>query len=156
MIGTPFDDYIVGTSGAETFYGGGGADLIEGGGGTDVAYGGDEGDGCVDVDVSHECESTGAVVDPRDTGTVSSGVMAPQSGARPSLYLAGTDGNDAVVAGYSSGQVTFTVGGSAAGTFPLSEAPDSVVVAGLAGDDTLTATNFPEATSVVLLGWRGR
>lgn len=152
VIGTPFDDYIVGTSGDETFHGGGGADLIDGGGGTDVAYGGDEGDGCVDIDVRHECESTAAAVDPRDPGTVSSGVMAPQSGTGPALYLSGTDGNDTVVAGYSSGQVTFTVGGSAAGTFPLTEAPDSVVVAGLAGDDTLTATNFPETTSVVLLG----
>ena len=58
MIGTPFDDYIVGTSHNETFYGGGGADLIEGGGGNDVAWGGAEGDGCVDVDTVHECESS--------------------------------------------------------------------------------------------------
>jgi Ca2+-binding RTX toxin-like protein len=152
VIGTPFDDYIVGTSGDETFYGGGGADLIEGGGGTDVAYGGDEGDGCLDIDVRQECESTGAVVDPRDTGTHSSGLMAAQSGAGPAAYLSGTDGNDTVVAAYTAGQVTFTLDGSAAGSFSVSEAPDSVVVAGLAGDDTLTATDFPDSTSVVLLG----
>ena len=66
VIGTPFDDYIVGTSHNETFYGGGGADLIEGGGGTDVACGGAEGDGCVDVDTAHECESSGQTIDPRD------------------------------------------------------------------------------------------
>ncbi len=152
VIGTPFDDYIVGTSHDETFYGGGGADLIEGGGGNDVAWGGAEGDGCVDVDTVHECESSSQSIDPRDPGTTSSGVMAPQTGTAPALFLSGTDGNDNVTTAYSGGQVTFTVGGNPAGTFPLSEAPDSVVVAGLAGDDTLTATNFPETTSVVLLG----
>jgi Ca2+-binding RTX toxin-like protein len=152
VIGTPFDDYIVGTSNSETFYGGGGADLIEGGGGTDVAYGGAEGDGCVDVDTVHECESSGQTVDPRDPGTVLAGVMAPQSNTGSALFLSGTEGDDEVTAAYSGGQVTFTVGGSPAGTFSLSEAPDSVVVAGLGGDDTLSAASFPESTSIVLLG----
>ena len=78
--------------------------------------------------------------------------MAPQSGTAPALFLSGTDGNDNVTAAYSGGQVTFTVGGNSAGTFPLSEAPDSVVVAGLGGDDTLSAASFPESTSIVLLG----
>ena len=78
--------------------------------------------------------------------------MAPQSGTAPALFLSGTDGNDNVTAAYSGGQVTFTVGGNPAGTFPLSEAPDSVVVAGLGGDDTLSAASFPESTSIVLLG----
>ncbi len=151
VIGTPFDDYIVGTSDAETFYGGGGADLIDGEGGADVAYGGAEGDGCV-VPTAHECESSGEQVVPRDPGTVSAGVTAPQSSSGPALFLSGSDGDDDVVASYASGQVSFTVGASAAGAFPLSEAPDSVVVAGLDGDDTLAATGFPETTSVVLLG----
>ena len=61
-------------------------------------------------------------------------------------------GDDDVVASYASGQVSFTVGGSPAGSFPVSEAPDSVLVAGLDGDDTLSAPSFPETTSVVLLG----
>jgi Ca2+-binding RTX toxin-like protein len=151
VIGTPFDDYIVGTSDAETFYGGGGADLIEGGGGADVAYGGAEGDGCI-VPTGHECESTTAEVAPRSPGTSSAGPMAPQSSTGPALFFSGTDGDDHVVASYSSGQVEFTAGGSPAGSFPLSEAPDSIVVAGLGGDDTLSATGFPETTSVVLLG----
>ncbi|HET7574763.1 MAG TPA: calcium-binding protein, partial [Solirubrobacterales bacterium] len=151
VIGTPFDDYIVGTGDAETFYGGGGADLIEGGGGGDVAYGGAEGDGCI-VPTAHECESSEARIDPRDAGTFSAGVMAPQSGTAPALFLSGTGGADDVVASYASGQVSFTVGGSPAGSFPIAEAPDSVVVAGLGGADTLTATGLPEATSVVLLG----
>ncbi len=151
VIGTPFDDYIVGTSEAETFYGGGGADLIDGGGGADVAYGGAEGDGCV-VATALECESSDEEIDPRSPGTLSAGAMAPQSSTGPAFFLSGTNSDDEVVASYASGQVSFTVDGSAAGSFPLSEAPDSVVVAGLDGDDRLSATNFPETTSVVLLG----
>jgi Ca2+-binding RTX toxin-like protein len=151
VIGTPFDDYIVGTPDAETFYGGGGADLIDGGGGADVAYGGAEGDGCI-VPTAQECESSDEEIDPRDPGTLSAGAMAPQSGTGAALYLSGTAGDDTVVASYASGQVSFTVGGSPAGTFPVSGAPDSVVVAGLGGSDTLSATSFPETTSVVLLG----
>ena len=151
VIGTPFDDYIVGTSAAETFYGGGGADLIDGGGGADVAYGGAEGDGCI-VPTAHECEFSDDEIDPRDPGTASAGVMAPQSSTGPALFFSGTEGDDNVAASYASGQVSFTLGGSPAGSFPVSEAPDSVVVAGLGGDDTLSATSFPETTSVVLLG----
>jgi Ca2+-binding RTX toxin-like protein len=154
VIGTPFDDYIVGTSDAETFYGGGGADLIEGQGGADVAYGGAEGDGCV-VPTSHECESTGQQVVPRDPATISAGEMAAQSGSASALYLSGSNGNDAVVASYTGGQVTFTVGGSPAGSFPVTGAPDSVLLAGLAGDDTLFAAGFPETTAVILLGGEG-
>lgn len=151
VIGTPFDDYIVGTSHAETFYGGGGADLIEGGGGTDVAYGGTEGDGCI-VPTAHECESTTAKVTPRSPGTTSAGVMASGSSGGPALFFSGTDGDDNVVASFASGQVSFTLGGSPAGSFPVSEVPDSVVLAGLGGNDTLSATGFPESTSVILLG----
>jgi Ca2+-binding RTX toxin-like protein len=151
VIGTPFDDYIVGTPDAETFYGGGGADLIEGDGGADVAYGGAEGDGCI-VATAHECESSGEEIDPRDPGMLSAGVMAPQSSTAPALFFSGTNGDDVVIASYASGQVSFTVGGSPAGSFPVSGAPDSVVVAGLGGDDTLSATSFPETTSIVLLG----
>jgi Ca2+-binding RTX toxin-like protein len=150
VIGTPFDDYIVGTSDAETFYGGGGADLIDGGGGADVAYGGAEGDGCI-ATTAHECESSNEEIQPRDPGTISAGVMAPQSGTAPALFLAGTDGDDTVAASYASGQVSFTISGHPTETFAVAE-PDSVVIAGNAGDDTISATNFPEATSIVLLG----
>ena len=151
VIGTAFDDYIVGTSNTETFYGGGGADLIEGGGGADVAYGGAEGDGCI-VPTSQECESSAAKVAPRNPGTASAGVMAPQSGTASGVFFSGTDGDDDVVASYGSGQVSFTLGGSPAGSFQVSGALDSVVLAGLAGGDTLSATGFPESTSIVLLG----
>jgi Ca2+-binding RTX toxin-like protein len=155
VIGTPFDDYIVGTPAAETFYGGGGADLIDGGGGADVAYGGAEKDGCI-VPVSDECESSGPEIQPRDPGTVSVGPMASQAPTGPAFYVSGSNGPDDVVASYSGGGVSFTVGGTPAGTFPVPEPPDSILLAGNAGDDTLTADQgFPVSTSVVLLGGEG-
>jgi Ca2+-binding RTX toxin-like protein len=157
VIGTPFDDYIVGTPGDETFYGGGGADLIDGGGGEDVAYGGAEGDGCiVPGGEAHECEFSSAEIKPRDPGTFSVGVMAPQSGTGPALYLSGADANESVVASYGSGQVAFTVGGNPAGSFPVGEPPDTILLAGNGGNDTLTASQgFPLSTSIVLLGGEG-
>jgi Ca2+-binding RTX toxin-like protein len=154
VIGTPFADYLVGTADAETFYGGGGADLVDGGGGADVAYGGAEGDGCL-VPTAQECEHSTADVDPRAPGTISVGQMAAQSGSGPALFLSGSNGDDNVVASFGPGapsQVVFTVGGSPAGSLPVSEAPDSILLAGLDGADTLTAAGFPDSTSVVLLG----
>ena len=167
VIGTAFPDYIVGTGGSETFHGGGGGDLIRGGGGIDTAYGGADGDGCVDVDTALECESDEEEIDLRDPGAVSVGIMATGSGA---LYLAGSDQDDVVTASYSAGTVSFTLAAGSdfdtasfgpPGCSPpsagevvcsLGGAPDSVVLSGLDGDDTLTASGFPETTSVFLLG----
>ncbi|HEU5141902.1 MAG TPA: calcium-binding protein [Solirubrobacterales bacterium] len=157
VIGTAFADFIVGTGDSETFYGGGGADVILGGGGTDTAHGGAEGDSC-EAATAVECEFSDEEVDPRDPGTVASGAMAPQAGTAPALYLTGSSGDDVVVAGYSATPsqppavtVTITANGNPT-VFNLSEPPDSVLLAGLAGDDTLSAAGFPETTSVVLLG----
>lgn len=151
VVGTAFADYIVGTADAETFYGGGGADLISGEGGADVAYGGAEGDGCL-APTHQECESTGAEVAPRDPGTTSAGLMAPQSGAAPAVYLTGSDGSDTIAAFWGPGEVGLTVGGAPAASFPVAEAPDTILLAGLGGADTITAVGFPETTSIVLLG----
>ncbi len=158
VIGTPFADYIVGTDEAQTIYGGGGADVILGEGGGDQIYGGVEGDYCDSVSATtHECEFSGSEkeVEPRDPATVAAGSMAPQAGEPAALYLAGSNGDDGLVAAYSGSAVTFTDGGSVVGSFPLDGPPDSVVVAGLAGDDSIVASGFPESTSVVLLGGEG-
>jgi hypothetical protein len=171
VVGTPFPDYIVGTSGAETFYGGGGGALIDGGGGTDVAHGGADGDGCVDV-VVDACESNGEEIDLRDPGAIAVGVMAPGSGGPPGVYLTGSDEIDRVAVSYAGGAVTFTLQAGSQGQFdpsaeaaggcnapsggavvcPLSEPPDSILLAGLDGNDVLLAPGLPEAVSVVLLG----
>jgi Ca2+-binding RTX toxin-like protein len=163
VVGTPFSDYIVGTSAAQTVYGGGGADVILGKGGGDHVFGGSEGDYCEeDEAVLSECEFEGSEeeVDPRDPGSVDAGVMAPQAGEPAALFLSGSDGGESLVAGYADPagpgvQVTLSVDGSPVKSPTLGEAPDSVVVAGLDGNDTIAATGFPVNTSVILLGGDG-
>ncbi len=174
IVGTPFSDFIVGTSNAETIYGGGGADVILGGGGGDTIFGGADGDHCAEAAAETSCENVGGGVAPRDQGEVSVGVMAPEEGSNPGLYLTGSSGNDSVIATYSTSakSVTFELN---AGTFDpesagvgacelpeagkavceLSEAPDSLVLAGMGGNDSLSTSGFPDTTSVVETGGAG-
>jgi len=172
VIGTPFPDYIVGTSGPETFYGGGGADLIDGGGGGDVAHGGADEDGCVNV-ATEDCELSGEEIKLRNPGAIAVGVMAQGGPGGPAVYLTGSDRDDRVTASYASGAVTFTLAAGSEGQFeagtaggcsapsggsvscPVPETPDSILLAGLGGDDVLSAPGFPEAVSVVVLGNEG-
>lgn len=178
VVGTPFPDYLVGTGGAETFYGGGGADLIDGNGGGDVAHGGADNDGCVDVSVE-DCELSDEEVDLRDPGAIAVGVMAPGSSAGPALYVTGSDEDDRVTASYApnaaspdpdDGTVLFSLAAGSEGQFEagtdggcaapaggavacaVPEPPDSVLLAGLEGDDILHAPALPETVAVVLLG----
>jgi Ca2+-binding RTX toxin-like protein len=174
VIGTPFPDYIVGTSDAETFYGGGGADLIDGGGGSDIANGGADEDGCVNV-ATEDCELSSEKIKPRGPGSIAVGVMSPGGPGGPAVYLTGSDKNDRVAASYGTGAVTFTLGAGSEGQFdagealaggcaapsggsvscPVSETPDSILLAGLGGEDVLSAPGLPESVSVVALGNEG-
>lgn len=169
VIGTPFPDYLVGTSGTETFYGGGGADLIDGNDGGDVAHGGADGDGCIGV-TTEDCENDSEEIDLRDPGAIAVGSMAPGSSAGPALYVTGSDEDDRVTASYAAGVVTFTLAAGSQGQFeagtaggcaapsgstvlcPVPEAPDSILLAGLEGEDVLLAPSLPETVAVVLLG----
>jgi Ca2+-binding RTX toxin-like protein len=171
VIGTAFADYLAGTGAAQTFYGGGGADVIIGGGGNDTAYGGAEGDSCV-ATTTIGCESSNPQVAPRSAGTVAVGRMVPSNLAKAALYLTGSSGEDEVTATYAGGAVTFTLGPNsdvdfdaglaAAGdcnaptggsvSCAVSEAPDSILLAGLGDDDRLAVAGFPVTTSVILLG----
>jgi Ca2+-binding RTX toxin-like protein len=161
VIGTPFSDYIVGTAKAETFYGGGGADVLLGEGGDDALVGGADGD---NVD---------GAVDTRDTGEVSVGFMLPTQPGGGQLYLVGSSGDDGVTAAYSASAVAFTLSGAtfdatpgaASGcslngaatvaTCPLAAPLDSVLIAGMGGDDAISAPGFPSMTSVVAIGGEG-
>jgi Ca2+-binding RTX toxin-like protein len=180
VIGTPFPDYIVGTSSAETFYGGGGADLVDGGGGGDVAHGGEGRDGCVNV-ATEDCELSGEEIELRNPGAIAVGVVSAGAPGGPSVYLTGSDKSDRVTVSYApgavnaSGAVTFTLSAGSVGQFdaaaavaggcaapiggsvscPVAEAPDSVLLAGLAGNDVLSAPGLPETVSVVVLGNEG-
>lgn len=171
IIGSAFPDFIVGTSSAQTIYGGGGGDAIRGEGGADVVYGGADGDSCI-ATTSFECETDKEEVDLRDPGAIAVGLMAPQAGEPAALYLSGSDEDDEVTAVYGNGAVTFALGAGSNGGFdtspsadggcadpaggkvvcPASAPPDSIVLAGLDGNDTFTASGLPETTSVILLG----
>lgn len=153
VIGTPFSDYLVGTGDPETFYGGGGADLIAGGGGGDVAHGGADKDGCVEV-ATEDCE-LGGEIQPRAAGAIAVGVMAPGAAGGPAVYLTGSDEADRVTASYGSGAGGCNAPSGGTVICPLPEAPDSVLLAGLDGNDVLAAPGLPETTSVVELGNEG-
>jgi Ca2+-binding RTX toxin-like protein len=171
VIGTPFSDFIVGSSNGETIYGGGGADVILGGGGGDTIYGGADGDHCEEFATATSCENVGKGVTPRDQTKVSVGLMAPEESSNPGLYLTGSNSDDTVTASYANGSpptVTFQL---AAGSFDstggcdppasgkvvcqLAQPPDSILLAGMAGNDTLSVSGFPDSTSIVALGGDG-
>ncbi len=175
IVGSPFSDYIVGSARAETIYGGGGADVILGGGGGDTIDGGADGDDCAEFATETSCESaspSGAVTT-RNPAKVSVGAMAP--GANPGLYLSGSEAADHVLATFASTpnpRVVFSLSGSSFDESPsaeagcdvvnggeavceLGEAPDSVLLAGLGGNDTLSVSGFPDTTTVVELGGDG-
>lgn len=161
VVGSPFSDHVVGTAAAESIYGGGGADALVGGGGGDYLVGGADGD-----------YLDGGEVAPRDETKVSVGFMTPP-GATPysQLYLVGSSGNDNVVATYSPTSVSFqlTAGsfdqspGNAGGcsvsataaSCSLPSPLDSLLIAGMAGADTLVAGGFPASAGVVAIGGGG-
>lgn len=177
VVGTPFSDFIVGTAGAESIDGGGGADVILGEGGGDLIDGGAEGDYCDGAGAggsTASCEFTGSAkeVTPRSPSQASAGLTIA-AGIPPALYLAGSTAGDEVDVTYASGQVSFELGGGssfdpgsvAAGgcsvvtpteaACPVPEAPDSIVLAGLEGDDALSAAGLPIAVSPIVLGGEG-
>lgn len=153
VIGTPFSDYLIGTAAAQSIYGGGGADVLLGEGGGDTLVGGADGD---NVDAGG--------IDTRDTSKVSVGLT--EAGGYAQLYLVGSDISDRVSVSYSPGSVSFHLtagsfdGESAAGcgvtatdaTCSFAESLDSVLIAGMGGDDTLVASNFPATVSLVAIG----
>jgi Ca2+-binding RTX toxin-like protein len=172
VIGTPFADYIQGTEGAEAIYGGGGADVVLGNGGGDTIAGGADGDYCESVAAAITgCEAGAAQ---RDSGKVSVGFMTP-AGATPyaQLYLVGSTGSDSVAASYAPDAVTFQLSagtfdqsaGDAGGcsfdesstkaTCPLDRPLDSLLLAGMAGNDTISVSGFPETTGIVATGGEG-
>jgi len=159
VIGTPFSDLLIGTGGPQAFYGGGGADILEGEGGADTLEGGADGD---------NVDAGGLAT--RNTSKVSVGLMTPPGvSGYAQLYLVGSSGSDNVAASYSAGSVSFhlTAGtfdseshegctvSAADATCSLSEPLDSILLAGMGGNDTIVASNFPATVSVVAIGGEG-
>lgn len=172
VIGSPFSDIIVGSSGANKIYGGGGGDVLIGGGGADELYGGAEGDymedagsgtayggkganNCVGVGAVHECTGGAAKVTQHEAGTMSAGLMTVKNPAvgYDAAYLIGSEGNDEVNAHFvaSEDKMTFTSYGST--TFS-GEPEGCVYESNKKASCTLPAAS-PNLDTVVIAGMNG-
>lgn len=167
-------DVILAGEGNDSLHGGADGDELDGGPGTDIGDGNAGDDHCEDLSTESNCEPVGSGVGTRDPSKIAVGMQAPGGGAYVQLYLAGSSGTDKVTATYSAGSVSFVLG-SGSGSFDtgedasagcgpftatqvtctLSGPLDSIVLAGLDGDDSLAATGFPATVSVVVLGGEG-
>jgi Ca2+-binding RTX toxin-like protein len=163
-------DVIRGNGGNDQLHGGADGDLLDGGEGDDGLNGGAGGDNCLNAASTSDCEGTAQAVSPRDGGKVCVGLM---TGGAPGIaqgYATGSSGDDTIVVSYAPGTVSLTLSGASFDTGAgaasgcavtptaatcLFEYLDSIVLAGLGGDDHLTATGFPQATATILLGGEG-
>ncbi|HEX4306225.1 MAG TPA: calcium-binding protein [Solirubrobacterales bacterium] len=184
IIGGGGADVIQGGGGADVLRGGADGDYLEGGPGSTM-YGEsgsepskDKVDFCTGGGTEIGCGSTTATVVPRATSAVSVGEVAAGSGS-VDVYLVGSSGADTVAAAYTGTAVEFALTGGAA--FDTSEADaagcfataaravcplgapaapnvpalDSLLLAGMAGDDSIATFGFPPGASVVELGGAG-
>jgi Ca2+-binding RTX toxin-like protein len=176
IVGGTGSEEIWGGGGADVIEGGGGADQIHGGADGDVLkagagailFGEAGEDSCEGGGTPVECAGapTGNVL-LRNTSLVSVGETTGAPGLTQ-VYLVGSSGADGITASYAgSGSVSLTL---SSGTFdtsaadaggctvsatsascPVSGLLDSLVLAGLAGNDTITAS-VPDGVDVVELG----
>jgi Ca2+-binding RTX toxin-like protein len=172
IVGSPFSDYIVGSKAGQSIYGGGGADVLVGKGASSQLFGGADGDDCAGEGMRTGCESTAAngPVVPRDTSKVSVGEMTPGGTEETQPYLVGSSGHDEVAVSYAAGPpstLTFELTGSsfdpsaeceikgAEAVCPLEGPLNSVLIAGVGGDDALDGSVLPATTSLMVLGGAG-
>jgi Ca2+-binding RTX toxin-like protein len=164
-------DVILGNGGNDQLFGGADGDFLDGGSGANAIDGGAGSDGCQNPSGGASCEGTAKAVTPRDTGKVAVGLMTPGAPVPAALYMTGSSGNDSATATFAPDTVTVTL---ATGAFDTSAAaasgcvvsasqatcavgatPDSIVLAGMGGADSLVASGFPQETAVVVLGGEG-
>lgn len=176
-------DIIYGNGGNDTIYGGADGDYLKGDADTDTVYGQGGTNHCAaDVENQNECSGTTESVVQRNTAKISVGFMATTAATNwVELYLSGSTGTDRVNASFGfegpTGYVTFATeaesaqfdtSGDAASSGCTYEATkvkctlpkklDSIVMAGLAGNDKLSLSvgeQFWETTTPILLGGEG-
>jgi Ca2+-binding RTX toxin-like protein len=183
IVGTPFSDYIVGSSGDEQIYGGGGADAIKGEGGNDLLNGGADGDyldggpggNTIEAGAGDNCFNptvggcgSSATVKLRETSKISVGETTAATGP-VQVYVVGSEGPDGIAVTFNGSTVAISI---AAGSFnadlggctlsnpttascPLTAPLDSVLLAGIGGNDTISATSFPDGVGLVATGGEG-
>jgi hypothetical protein len=162
-------DAIEGRGGDDQLLGGADGDYLDGGSGSNSIDGEAGADNCVSPSGTGSCEGTAHAVTPRDSSKVSVGLMTPGAPGPSQLYLVGSGGSDSATATYGSGSVSFTLSGASFDTsapVPVCTvsattascaiaALDSIVLAGLGGNDSLIASGFAQETQVVVLGGSG-
>jgi Ca2+-binding RTX toxin-like protein len=183
IIGGGGADVVQGGGGADVLRGGADGDYLEGLPGS-AMYGEsgsepskDKVDFCTGGGAEVGCGSSTAAVVPRATGEVSVGEVAAGSGS-VDIYLVGSTGADGVTVAYTETAVEFALSGTsfdtseadasgclvsathaicpfAAPTAPNVPALDALLLAGMAGDDTIATVGFPPGASVVEIGGAG-
>jgi Ca2+-binding RTX toxin-like protein len=90
VVGSAFDDTLIGNGGANRLDGGGGYDDLEGGGGADQLFGGPDGADCSGGDPVEGCEP------PTPSGAGPSAARVHSIDGSGSLTVQGTPGNDSI------------------------------------------------------------
>jgi Ca2+-binding RTX toxin-like protein len=179
IIGGGGADVIEGGGGTDVLRGGADGDFLKAEAGSTLD--GEAGiDGCVGSGTTQiECEGSTEAVHTRDTSAVSVGETTAAGSGSTDVYLVGSDGADDVTASYTGSAVEFSLSGGtnfdtaatdaggcsvtaqhAACPLTGTAAPDvpsldALLLAGMDGDDTITASNFPAGVTVVGLGGAG-
>ncbi|HEY2715602.1 MAG TPA: calcium-binding protein [Solirubrobacterales bacterium] len=164
-------DVIEGGGGGDTLHGGADGDYLDSGGGGSVDGEAGE-DNCTGTPSQVNCEGGGHGVEIRDSAKISVGEVTGAGVTQ--IYLVGSSGADNVTATYLGSSVGFTltsgsfdtsagdgdtqsptggctISGSTA-SCPLGSPLDSVLLAGMAGNDTIAANGFPDGAGVVVIG----
>jgi Ca2+-binding RTX toxin-like protein len=183
IVGSSLGEAIYGGGGADVIKGEGGNDTLNGGADGDYLDGGTEGtntnegngfDNCVNPGPG-SCGGSAAAVSTRDTGKVSVGMTSVAAVAgfpgASQIYVIGGEGGDSITATYGGGAVSLSLG---AGSFDTSAKDaggcsvatttatctpptplDSILLAGMAGNDSIAANGFPDGVGVVAVGGAG-
>ena len=183
IFGGGGNDALIGNRGNDVLYGGGEADYLNGGGDLDTAF--DWGaNNCAEVEAPNGCTGSSASVSQRDRAKISVGRMTTTlllGGYRwESFYVVGSSTADNVSVKQVAGQPYYLVFTAEPGSAQfdtsdaggctytptvvkcaigyLSSRVDSLMLAGMAGDDRLSISGEPEweaTVSPVLLGGQG-
>jgi Ca2+-binding RTX toxin-like protein len=178
IVGSSAGEEIWGGGGADVITGGGGADEIHGGAdgdfleaGAGASIDGEAGsDNCEGGATEVSCEGTTSAVTPRDTSKVSVGETTAAPGLTQ-VYVVGSTAADTLNVTYTgSGSVELALSGAsfdtavsdagdctvaaASASCPVSGLLDAVVLAGMGGNDTISA-EVPDGVGVVELGGAG-
>ncbi len=184
IVGGPGNEEILGGGGADVIRGEEGDDVLNGGADGDYLNGGsgsntiqgDAADNCTEP-TSGSCKGSTAAVSTRDTGKVSIGMTSvPPTGGfagATGVYAVGSSNSDQLTASWNGSSVVFSLsgaqfdtstadagaGGCLVNTTSATCTPptpfDSLLLAGMDGNDNLRAEGIPDGVSVVELGGTG-